>query len=255
MIYSYGTLGWYYTKANRQYDNTDNQCALHHFVTDDVPDFQVIINATLASATYIMYDMDDVSIKAGSCVVNPLTNAAGTVYSQIILTGATTTGKDDGKYYFKVTPNAGNPIYSDVFCWETDVSDYLKVSAVVSVASIMIGHLPLAAFTYETYLKTVPFAEEYELSEVGVEKPYGDVTASASSNIIRKFQISGYNKTLNFLSRLPVINVNNTVTITWKGEAMVVYDIMVENKSSNPDVYVIELTCKQKDYLQTYNTI
>lgn len=255
MIYCYGTLGFYATKANRQYDNTDNKNSLHHFVTNAVPAFQIVIDTTLVSATYIMYSINETNIKSGSCTVTATTNDFGTAYSIISLSVATTTGQSDGKYYLEITPNTGSVLYSDVFCWETTVTSYLKVSAVIGAISLSIGGFPLAAFTYETYLKTVQFSEEYDLQETGIEQPYGNVTASASSNIIRKFEISGYNKTLNFLSRLPVLSVNGTVTLTWKGESMVIYDIQVDNKSSNPDIYIIELTCKQKDYLQTYNNI
>jgi hypothetical protein len=254
MIYSFGTLGWYSTKANRQYDNTGNENILHHFVTDAIPDFQVVIADTITTATYYLYDIDDVQIKTGSCTVSNETNNEGTAYSIIKLTGATTTSEDDGKYSLKVTYD-GTDMFSDVFCWRTTVTDYLKISAAVD--GIAIGGFPLDSFTYAVYLDTILPDEEFELKVVGDEKTYGDIPASASSNIVKTFVVTGYNKTLNFIARLAVLEINGTVTVTWKGDAVEVYDIQHTEKQEDfgNDIYIINLKFKQKDYLQSYNNI
>jgi len=256
MIYNFGTLGWYTAKTNRQYDNTDNQGILHHFVTDSLPAFQIVIDAVVSVATYILYDINDVSIKAGSCTVVSTTNAAGTAYSKIKLTGATTSGEDDGKYYYKVTYDAVD-IYSDVFCWRTDVSSFLKITAVMAAASLSIGSFPLDLFTHTVYLDAILPSDEFELKVTGIEKTYGDIPAFASSNNVKTFEISGYNKTLNFLSRLPVVEINGTVTVTWNGDSVDIYDIQnSESKSTfGNDIYIIDFKFKQKDYLQSYNSI
>ena len=255
MIFNFGTLGWYSAKANRQYVNTDNQDVLHHFVTDTVPAFQIVINAAVSVATYILYDLDDSSIKAGSCTVVSTTNAAGTAYSKIKLSGVTTSGKSDGKYYFKVTYDAVE-IFSDVFCWKTTVTSFLKISAVMASAALSIGTFPLDAFTHTVYLSAVLPLDEFELKVTGSEKTYGDIPAFASSNIAKTFKISGTRNTLNFLSRLAVVETNGTVTITWKGDDIEIYDIQVEKESApGNDIYIIEFNFKQKDFLQSYNSI
>jgi hypothetical protein len=131
------------------------------------------------------------------------------------------------------------------------------VSAVASASILSIGGFPLDSFTYEVYFESIRFIEDFELKVKGDEKTYGDVVAYASSNISKSFEITGYNKTLNFISRLPVLAVNGTVTITWKGESIEIYDIQnAQNKSTyGNDIYIIELKFKQKDYLQSYNNI
>ena len=256
MIFNFGTLGWYSAKANRQYVNTDNPDVLHHFVTDSLPAFQIVINQAVTTATYILYDLDDNSIKAGSCTVVSTTNAAGTAYSKIKLTGVTTSGEDDAKYYFKVTYDAVE-IFSDVFCWQTTVTPFLKISAVMTSAALAIGTFPLDAFTHTVYLSAVLPLDGFELKVIGSEKTYGDIPAFASSNIVKTFEIGGNKNTLNFLTRLAVVEVNGTITITWKGDEIEIYDIQnpeIKSVTGN-DIYIIEFSFKQKDFLQSYNSI
>jgi hypothetical protein len=251
MIYSFNTLGWYSLKANRS--DLDNNSLLHKFVTNTVPAFQVIIDATITSATYVLYDTDDVSIKTGSCTVTATTNAEGTAYSILSLTGATTTGAADGKYYLTITYGT-TTIYSDIFCWKTTVTDYLKISAVS--AALNIGGFSNAAFTYETYFDSVKFSEETEIFDEGSEKTFGNVHSFVSANKIRKHEILGSNKTKDFLFGLMVIEPNGAITITWAGESMLVYDVQVEVKSvENNKVYAMELKYKLKDYVQSLNVV
>lgn len=252
MIYVYGILGFYITKASRQYDNTDNQSIIHHFVTNTIPDVQIIVDSAVASATYKLYDEDDTEISSGNCTVNSLTNDAGTAYSQIIISSKTTVGSADGRYYLTVTYGT-TTLYSDMFCWLTTVTGYLKIEA--AAAAMSIGGFPTASLTHTIYLESHKFVEEYEIQEEGEEKTYGNISYFTSRNRVHTHDIVGYGKTYNFLAGLRVAEVNGTIKVTWDGEESEVYDINVEKKSGNSDTYAIELKFKLKDYLQTYNNI
>lgn len=252
MIYVYGTLGFYTAKASRQYDNTDNQGVIHHFAVNTIPNVQIIVDSAVVSASYKLYDEDDAEVASGTCTVNSLTNDAGTAYSQIIIEDETTSGKADGKYYLKVTHGTTN-LYSDMFCWKTTVTDYLKIEA--DAAAMNIGGFPTASLTHTIYLDSHKFVEDYEIQEEGAEKTYGNIPHFTSRNRVHTHDIVGYGKTYNFLAGLRVAEVNGTVKVTWGGEESEVYDINVEKKAGNGDTYAIELKFKLKDYLQTYNNI
>lgn len=257
MIYSYNTLGFYGVKANRQYDNAYNQSIIHIFETDKLPDFQIVIDDTVDSASYILYDLDDNQIKTGSITPTNTTNNEGTAYSIIALSGAVTVASEEGHYYIRVAYVVDGETYyaySDVFCWQTTLTDYLKISAVST--GISIGGFPIDAQTYEVYLESKRFTEEHEIFEQGDEKTFGDVPAYVSVNRTHSHEILGYNKTANFLSGLRAIGVNGTITITWASESIEIYDIQMEQRAiNNYDSYVIDLKFKLKDYLQVINTI
>ena len=102
MIYSYNTLGFYITKGNRQYDKTGNIRVLHHFVTNNVPAFQLIVPETVTASSYKVFDINDNQISTGSVTVENDTNEAGTAYSRLIFTGATISSQEDGFYYLEV---------------------------------------------------------------------------------------------------------------------------------------------------------
>jgi len=262
MIYSYNTIGFYSDKNNRQYDNTENEKIIHVFETDTLPDFQFIVDGTIsATPTYILYDINDNVIKSGNCtyvsdVESPTVGRI--VYSQIKLNGATTTGKDEGHYYLKITYD-GTDAWSDVFCWRNDVSTLLKIT--VSFGNdLMIGGrtLDLNGDSYTVYLETKNHTEDYELSEETVEKSYGNIPLHTSRNHIVEYIVTGYRKTLEFLAGLRVVSHNGTVTTTLNGNEYEMYDIENPEKSdtyNNTDLIIIVFRFKVNDYLQTINEV
>lgn len=257
MIYSYNTLGFYKTISNRQFDNTGNQRVLHHFETNKIPNVQLVIDSNITSATYQLYDDNNTIITSGTLTREQSTNEAGTAYTRLILKGATTTGKDDGFYYLKII-YTGGVAYSDVFCWQTDVSDYLKISAVSS--NVLIGEfeLNLSNFEYLVYLEANDSSYEYEINEEGVEKTYGNVPLFNSRNKINEFEITGYSKTHDFIAGLRTLWANGTITLTYKGDEFEVYDIENPDKTesfSYSDIIILTIRFKRKDYLQTKNTL
>lgn len=253
MIYSFNTLGFYTVKANRQYDNTDNRQIIHKFETNKLPAFLFAIPGTITTATYRLLCVDETVIKTGSCALSTETNNFGTTYSIISLSGATTTLQTDGYYYIEVTCNT-TAYYSDVFEWVTDVSELLKINAVST--GLAIGVFPVGAFTYTMYIDSNDFTEEHEVTEEGEEKTYGNVPAFVSVNRKYKFDLVGYNKTLQFLSGLRALLVNGSISLTWKGETVDIYDMVTESSGAlNYNIYPITVTFKLKDYIQTINTI
>jgi len=258
MIYSYNTLGIYSDQSNRQYENTENEKILHTFETNTIPNFQFIVDGTIASATYTLYDVDGNSIQSGNCTIEYGTTENLTAYSRIKLNGATTTGAEEGCYYLTVTYNS-TTVFFDVFQWKDDVSDLLKISAVFG-NNLMVGGrtLNVNGDTYTVYLETKNYTEDYEISEEGVEKSYGNIALHTSRNHIVEYIITGYRKTLEFLAGLRVVSHNGTIEVTLNGEEYEIYDIENPEKSdtyNNTDLVVISFRFKVNDYLQTVNEV
>lgn len=269
MIYSYNTLGFYTTKTNRQYDNTGNIRVLHHFETNKIPAFQlIIVSAETFTASYELFDIDDTLVSSGSVTVEEDTNEAGTVYRRLIFLGATLASKEDGFYWIKITYDTDQVIYSDVFCWQTDVSDYLRIEAKTwadgspSVyANMMIGEFELNmanSFAYLVYLNADESALDYETEEEGVEKTYGNIPLFSSRNKISEFEITGYRITHDFLAGLRQVWTNGVVTLTYKGDEFDIYDMENPEKNSSYNysaTIVLGFRFKRKDYLQSKNSI
>lgn len=257
MIYSCNTLGFYTVQNQRQYDSGYNEKVIHHFETNKIPSFQIIVDSSISSCTYSLYDINNTLITSGSTTVESTTNEAGTSYSRIIRKEVTTTGNSDGFYYLELTYTGGT-LYSDVFCWQTDVSEYLKVSVVSSDVQIGQFNLNLSDFTYKVYLDAKNATYEYEIDEEGIEKTYGNLPLFNSRNKINEFEITGYKVTLDFLAALRIFWTNGTVTLTYKGDEFEIYDMENPEKKDNfgySDVLVITLRFKRKDYLQSINEL
>jgi hypothetical protein len=257
MIYSYNILGVYTTKENRQFDNTGNQCVLHHFETNKIPSIQLIIDDEVAVASYRLLDNNDNEVQTGSITVEPAENDALASYSRLILNGATTTAQEDGFYYLEITYDA-TIVYMDVFSWKTDLSKYLKIKA--ESTNIFIGEfeINLDGFDYLVYLDVNGKINDYELEEEGVEKTYGNLPLFGSRNKISEFTITGYSKTHDFLSGLRLLWTNGTVTFTYKGDEFEVYDIENPDKNNSfgdSEIIILGLKVKRKDYLQTKNAL
>ena len=257
MIYDFNILGFYSVKANRQYDRADNKYVIHHFETNKIPAFQLILDSTITTATYKLFDVDENEIANGSITVQNDVNEAGTNFSRLIQLGTTLSSKEDGFYYIEITYDSTNYIYSDVFCWETDVSEYLKI--VATSANMLLGgfELNLAGFTYLVYLDANDPVNEYELEEEGEEKTFGNEPLFNSRNHVRTFEITGYGATLSFLAGLRTVYSNGEVTLTYGGESIGIYDIENTEKkeeSEYGDVFlVMDFRFKSADYLQTDN--
>lgn len=257
MIYSCNTLGFYKTKSNRQYDNSDNVRILHHFETNKIPEFQLIVDDTITTCTYELLDIDENVISSGSATVENDTNEAGTAFSRLIRTQVSLSGNDDGFYSLKVTYD-GNILYSDVFCWQTDLSEYLKI--VVDSTDVQIGEfsMNLDGFTYEVYLDAKNATYEYEIEEEAKEKTYGLLPLFNSRNKINEFEITGYRVTQDFLAALRVFWVNGTITLTYDGDEFEIYDMENPEKKDTfgySTNLVMTMRFKRKDYLQSLNNI
>jgi len=259
MIYSYNTLGVYETKGNRQFDNTGNIRVLHHFETNKIPALQIVVLGTIATASYKLFDSDDVEIATGVMTVENDTREDLTAYSRLIFLGATLTGKEDGFYWIEITYDA-QKLYTDMFCWQTDVSEFLKIEATTSDMSIGGFKMNMTNFTYLVYLevKENGFTEEYEVEEEGVSKTYGNEGSYNSRNHVQQFEITGYRKTLGFLAGLRPVYINGTVTITYKGDINEIYDIETADAAQSytySDILIINWKFKLKDYLQARNEV
>lgn len=257
MIYSYNVIGWYTNKDNRQYDNTGNERILHHFETNKIPSFQIVLVENVTTFQYQLYDIDDNLIYSGNAATQQSTNNYGIGYSRLKLNEVSLSGNDDGFYYLKINYNSKS-IFSDVFCWQTDLSDYLKVVATSS--DIQIGEFiyDMGGFTYKVYLDAKSPNIEYEIEEEGIEKTYGNIPLFNSRNKISQFHITGYKTTFDFLAGLRILWTNGNVTLEYNGDEFEIYDMEnpeVLDSYSYSDIIVMSLKFKRKDYLQSINDL
>jgi hypothetical protein len=167
-----------------------------------------------------------------------------------------------GEDIYEQTLSAGgdNLAYTDVFCWQTDVSEYLKIEATTSNMVIGGFEMNMTGFTYLVYLevKENGFTEEYPIEEEGKSKTFGDVGYFTSRNHEQQFEITGYRKTLGFLAGLRTVHTNGTVTLTYKNDISEIYDIESPDAAQSytySDILIINWKFKLVDYLQTTNKV
>jgi hypothetical protein len=246
----------------RQYDETDNIRVLHHFKNDELPVFQIIVDKTVTAVECILYDIngEEVFDASSQIVIETDTNLSDEAYSRLIMPQYTISTGEEGAHYYKLTYTVGGVdfvIYSDVFCWDEDVSDYLKIEAESSVFSI--GNFKVnteSGSPYLVYLECNRATPEYEIEEEGVEKTYGDIPLNNTRRKSEKYEITGYKITLDFLAGLRTLWTNGKVTMTYRGEEFEIFDIEepdVTDDYSYGDIIIMTINFKRKDFIQTIN--
>lgn len=255
MRYSYNTIGWYTTKGNRQYDNSGEPLILHHYETGKVPSFQLIIDSEITTASAILYDYCDNEITTITPTIETDETDGGQAYSKIIFKGETLSSQEEGYCYIILTCDAIN-YYSDVWAWDDNMDEFLKITATSSNFAIGGFENNMDGFTYEVYLEANESNLEYDIDEEGVDKTYGTVALYNARRKESEFEITGYKTTLDFLAGLRILQTNGAVALTWKGDEFEIYDIENPDTETNYtycDILIITIKFKRKDYLQTVN--
>jgi hypothetical protein len=254
MLLGYNTLGWYADKSLRRWDNADNKHIGIVFDTGYVPAFHLITDLVSSAAEIAVYNAFTDEL------VDPVYNVEvidETGYSYLRFTGAVSPSMAEGYYYATIVYNGADTLYSDVFGWSDETSSMLKIQAVSTDIRIGIYDLDMDSFTYEGYLYCEQAETEMEIIEEGIEKPYGNVPIFNTRNIINSFEVHGSRELFKFLTGLRILEVNGTVTFTYKGVVMSAYDIIVEKKESDAfdETNVINIKFKEQDYISAINAV
>jgi len=261
MLQGYNTLRYFEDKTLQRWRNADNKHILVYFATNKIPAFVLISDTTEIEATVQIFDTDDNAVGAAKTVT---VTTSGTK-KMLWFAGFTLTGLDAGCYYSKIVTGAGvETYYSEVFSWTEDSTANLKdlnlLKITATSAALTMGNtheITLTGFTFECFIEVQEPEEEFEITEEGDEKPYGDIAIFNTRVLKYKFEILGTRDILEFLSGIRILKTNGTVTFTYNGDAMDAMDIILEKSESltNDEAISMSLSFTRSDYISARNEI
>lgn len=224
-------LGFYSTKANRNWDNTANrEDYISIFYTGYTPLVILFVDEATTAVIQVYNEQLETLYGENAMTITQLGSCAMLTYQPLQVSYM-----EDGYYSLQITINGNEIIYSDVFGWATDLSEYLKVTAVSSNIAINPDYKftqNIADITYLVYVNAheneiIPDTQEKGENLNGItEINYG------STSIIRSFDLLCSNSLFIFLNYLRMLSVNGNVALEWKGESFYIKDIEVEKKEA-----------------------
>jgi hypothetical protein len=238
-------LGFYSTKANRNWDNTANREEyISLLYRGYIPSIQLFVNIA-ASASLQVYD-EQLGTLGGAQAMT-----VTQVGSCAMLTFQTVQGQysDDGYYSLVITTDQ-ETIYSDVFGWTVTLTEFLKITATSGNVAINPDYKftqDLTGFTYLVYVGAIENEIQPDTQEKGenlngiTEINYG------STSLIRSFDLLCSKSLYIFLNYLRMLSANGTVILEWKGESFYIKDIEIEKKEvhGGNDLYNTTLRFKK----------
>ena len=240
---------------SRRWDNADVKEYCVVFATGFVPPFIAVTktSSTVASVTLVNEISGEDEVSYNVSLVN--SNEDG--YKILTFVEKSLTGKDCGYYYFRVTIGT-SVYYSEVFGWSSSLSKLVKFEVYSeSVTFAGVHELPMTSISNTFYLFQNGSTINAEISEDGVEKPYGDIPLFNTLNILRTISINGTNQIFRYLSALRILHVNGQVDVTIDNEKKQIYDIRCEVDTDNSfGIYVqINFIYKEIDFVSVRNEI
>ena len=253
MLQGYNILEFYTSVDLQRWENLENKESIFTFPTNIIPPFFLVSTTYTATATTVqVFDAStDVAIDIAKTVIT----SDLTTYMTFKYLGATLTGLDCGNYYLKIV-NGTNIFYSEVFAWEDDITDYLKINATSN--SLTLGQdytIDLTGITFTCYVSAEESFDELEVTEEGVEKPYGDIPVFNTLNTSHGFDVFGNRSMLRFLFGLRILETNGAVSFAFGGRTYDAYDILVEKGESigYDDTNTITIKFKENNYISSKN--
>ena len=261
MLIGNNTLMFFEDQTLQRWATADNKLVYPYFGINDMPAFVLISDTAEASATVQIFNADtDVAFGAAKTVT--LTTSGSN--KQLFFAGFALAAGEAGCYYLKIVTNgAAETYYSEVFAWTTDSAANLKTLGLLRVTASSLANYTLAN-TYNVNLSGITFecfieVEEPELdadtNEEGDEKPQGDIPVFNTLSFKHKYEIFGTEGIFRFLSWLRQLEINGTVTFTYKGVAKSAFDIICEKDSASKDTMAMSLEYKEDDYSSSRNAI
>lgn len=257
MHLGYNMIGWHESLIARRWDYADNKHIEMVFNTGYIPGIQLIYYTTASAATFQIYDaFTDVALAGTYNLVVLTTSVTNMKYLKYIATNPT--GLSEGYYYIVITIGGVQVLFSDVFGWKTDKTGYLGFE--ITGTDILLGQfyaLAMSGFTYKGYLYAENGETEHEITEEGVEKPYGNVPIYNTRNLVNSFEIIGNRAIYEFLSGLRVLETNGTIIFTYLGNTMYARDIVVEKKDSAAfdEALVMTINFKEWNNISSINAV
>lgn len=259
MLQGINIFNFFKSKTSRRFDNTDIKDYIAVFDSKKVPSFIVIVDSTVEQCLYEFSSITgEVITKSGVAVKLDYTDK--TVFYFIGHTFAAV--KECDYYEFKLT--IGDDIYySEPILLTQDLTELIKFN--ISSSSVTYNSrymLPLNLLNIEFYLNSsnkVLYQEiiEPQISENGVEKPYGDIPSFSTVNIVNRLEIIGTSQIFRYLSFLRAIGVNGSIKITRDDYESEIYNTEVSEKENQMlgEYLVMIFSYREYNFLSSRNEI
>lgn len=250
MLQGINIFSFFKFKSDRRFDNTDNKDYIAIFDSKKIPSFIVITDLTIEDCVFRF-----TSIIGNSTVYSGVaTKINYTDKTVFYFTGHTfVSSKPCDHYEFELT--IGDDVYySEPVLLTDDLADLVKFSIDSSDMTYNAKYmLPFSSLDLEFYLNTANeklFQEiiEPQVNENGVEKPYGDIPAFSTVNIVNKIEIAGTAQIFRYLSFLRAIGVNGSITITKNGIESLIYNTEVSEKENVSFGEYIQIIFSYREY-------
>lgn len=254
MLRGYNHIKFYENKALQRWLTADIEDYVTIFETNTIPSFVLISDTAFASASGQIYNAKTDETIGNSFSITVTVNDDS---KQLKYLGSSLVDQDCGYYYIKITAG-GDEYYSEVFGWQDDVSELLKITSTSSNITLAGKYeIDLTGITYTSYYFAESADTDSEIDEEGVEKPYGDIPVFNTRTLIDAFEILGTREIFEYVSGLRILKTNGTVNLTYKNISADVYDIQTEKKESTAfdEVVVITMKFKEEDYISARNEI
>jgi len=251
MLQGINTLGFFENIENQRFNNSDIQDICVIFETGKIPAFICLTDTASNASVQVFNKCTGESVGEAQNVVITATNDK----KQLTYIGGTIGDTDEGYYYLKLIVDT-TIYYSEVFKWQQDVSDLLKITA--TSANLTINNeyeIDLTDFTYECYLLVEKNEIKKDINESGIEKPYGNIPYFNTFNLIGSYETLGTIDIYIFLSFLRILETNGIIYFSFEGRTKEVHDIVTkkEDNSNADETIVISVEYREKNYISSRN--
>lgn len=259
MVLGYNILDHFESLSLQRYQWADNVDIVTILTTGVIPAFVLISDTAQANGTASgVLQMHDASDNSTIGTVKDVVISTSGSNKQIKYVGTTGVSATNTCVYYKITLS-DQTIYSEVFQWATDYTDMLKVNC-SSMANLTLGgtyNIDMSSITWTSYYRTERSKTTSDISEKGVEKPYGDIPVFNTRNLINEFTIVGGREIFKYLSGLRILETNSTIVFTFNSVVMTAYDIQVEEQENYSLDEAIDMTLsfKEANYISSRNAI
>ena len=240
-------IGLYTSKDKRIWDDLISNTFTVKYVTNNLPAIAFISSGTV-TGTIQLYDCEDTAI-SGSLNLTAAVGESleGTTCTLLSYAGSTLTSQEDGFYYYKITLSDTTVIYSDMFEWATDCSDYLKF-AFTNCLNILAGGISYLIPAWDFYLQYDASGSKYETT-IEVDEEEGIKNASqGSTHKIHSFELIADQNVVNLLNAFYSTGILDVATV-----ARHIVKQHVDTDIQNGNVAVIDKIARVKHNGKCWN--
>lgn len=250
MLQGINILGFFNNISETRYSNADIKDYIVAFENNVIPPFVLLVNSIEIAATFQVVKIDGTSIYTGNIIVRDCVDK-----KLLLFKGATIGSVFDCHCQIVITMGQ-DTYYSEVYAMVQDTSKLLKFN--INSSNVMyagIYEIPMSEINPIFSLSYNYSTIESEITEEGVEKPYGDIPIFSTVNIVRKFDINGTSQIFRYLSYLRAFCINGEIYITNNYYTNKIYLPNAQAKDSVDDSVIIDFSYREFNFLSSSNEI